>query len=169
MNLSLERRYADAEKEHSKALQTAPDHPMALSNLWDVLQLLGRYDEAVAMLRRNFAGDQGAQDALTRGLGEGGYRAGLRRLAMYLGPRPPSSTFTWFSVAALYALAGERDSTFAWLERAYQAHDGNLPYLDQPDFDAVRDDPRFRDLCRRMNLTTCAQGEHGGLDGHDRP
>lgn len=157
MDLVLERRFTDAEREFRRVLQMFPDHATALMNLWDTLLQLGRYDEAVAMLRRVYAGDPGAQEALTQGLAEGGYRAALRRLAVYLGPRQPSPLAGWYVVAAYYALAGERDSAFACLERAYEAPDVSLYYLDHPDFDSLRDDPRFRDLCRRMNLPRCAQ------------
>jgi len=155
MNLVLERRYADALREMRRALQMAPDQPVTLNNIWDALWHLGRYDEALAMLRMWFAGDQGLQNAITQGVAEGSYRGALRRVAIYLGTHIPIATNGPFSVADFYILAGEKDSAFAWLERAYQAHDPNLPYLDQPDFAAVRDDPRFRDLCRRLNLATC--------------
>ncbi len=156
-NLAMERRFADAERENRTVLQAVPDNPFALQQ-WDVLWLLGRYDEAVAWLRRLYAGDQGAQDALTQGLAEGGHRAALRRLAMYLGPRQPSPLTGWFMVGIYYSLAGEKDSAIASLERAYEVHDLNMQWLGHPDFDALRDDPRFRDLCRRMNLPRCAQG-----------
>jgi tetratricopeptide (TPR) repeat protein len=157
-NLAAERRFADAEREFRRVLQTVPDHPMALQDIWAVLWHLGRYDEAVDMLLRLYAGYQDPQDTLTQGLAEGGHRVALRRLAMYLGPRQPSANTGWFQVAIFYALAGEKDSAIANLERAYESHDFNMPNLDRPDFDALRDNPRFRDLCRRMNLLRCAQG-----------
>jgi len=40
-----------------------------------------------------------------------------------------------------------------WLERAYQAHDQGLVAIASGElWDLVRDDPRFQDLLRRMNL-----------------
>jgi hypothetical protein len=40
------------------------------------------------------------------------------------------------------------------LERSYEAHDPGLPYINSghKDFDAVRTNPRFQDLLRRMKL-----------------
>jgi serine/threonine-protein kinase len=149
-----ERRFGDAEREFRTTLQTVPDYAIASSSLWAVLSATGRYDEALAMLRQAHAGDQSAQDALTQGLAEGGYRGALRRLAMYWGALNLGSPW---GVADLYILAGEKDSAFAWLERGYQAYDPFMVNLIGGDFDSVRDDPRFRDLCRRMNLPTCAQ------------
>ncbi len=67
-----------------------------------------------------------------------------RSRTTYVGPR---------SVATWYARAGENDRALEWLERAYEARDPNLVYIGvQPLFDSVRDDPRFQDLLRRMNL-----------------
>ncbi len=56
-------------------------------------------------------------------------------------------------LAGLFAHAGERERVLEWLEKAYEEHDPNLPYIGViPLFDIVRDDPRFQDLLRRMNL-----------------
>jgi len=52
-----------------------------------------------------------------------------------------------------HATLGEKDQAFEWLEKAYQEREGNLIYL-KVDYiwDPLRDDPRFHDLLRRMNL-----------------
>lgn len=56
-------------------------------------------------------------------------------------------------LAVLYAALGERDRAFASLERAYTAHDLQLQFLGaDPQFDSLREDPRFKDLMRRVGL-----------------
>lgn len=57
-------------------------------------------------------------------------------------------------VAALYALAGDKDNAFTWLDKAYAEHDGaEITYLKvQPSFKNLRGDPRFAALLRRMGL-----------------
>ncbi len=56
-------------------------------------------------------------------------------------------------VAQLYGALGEKDQAFAWLEKAYEEHDGWLAMLKvDPHFDSLRDDPRFQSLLRRMNF-----------------
>jgi eukaryotic-like serine/threonine-protein kinase len=63
-------------------------------------------------------------------------------------PRPRAS-----QIAAEYALLGERDKAFAWLDRAFRERDGLLIYLKVDDrWDALQSDPRFRDLVRRIGL-----------------
>ena len=55
--------------------------------------------------------------------------------------------------AGLYARAGKNDRAVEWLERGFEVRDPNMPYIGViPVFDSLRDDPRFQDLLRRMNL-----------------
>jgi len=56
--------------------------------------------------------------------------------------------------AIYYAQIGEKDQAFAWLEKAYESHDGELYKIKvDPLWDPLRDDPRFHDLLRLMNFT----------------
>lgn len=57
-------------------------------------------------------------------------------------------------VAAVYALAGDKDSAFAWLNTAYEERDGGIITLVKVDpcFKNLRADPRFADLLRRLGL-----------------
>jgi hypothetical protein len=49
-------------------------------------------------------------------------------------------------------MLAERDEAFRWLERAYERREWMLQFfLILPQFDPLRDDPRFLDLVRRMN------------------
>jgi serine/threonine-protein kinase len=58
------------------------------------------------------------------------------------------------ALAVGYALLGDRDEAFRWLERAYDW--GNVELLLRlkvyPPFDRLRDDPRYHELLRRMHL-----------------
>jgi adenylate cyclase len=52
---------------------------------------------------------------------------------------------------------GDTDASFEWLERAFQTRASALVYLAvDPRYDAVREDPRFRDLVRRIGLPEVA-------------
>ena len=56
-------------------------------------------------------------------------------------------------IAADYALLGEKNKAFEWLEKAFQEREVPLVYLKvDTSFEALRSDPRFNDLLRRMGL-----------------
>jgi hypothetical protein len=54
----------------------------------------------------------------------------------------------------IYLGLGEKENAFEWLEKAYEERSGRLGVSIRVDpmFDALRSDPRFADLLRRMNL-----------------
>ncbi|MDQ6894262.1 MAG: protein kinase [Acidobacteriota bacterium] len=59
-----------------------------------------------------------------------------------------------FYFATLFESLGDRESTLAWLERAFDDHSWGMVFLNvDPFFDDLRPDPRFKDLLRRLKLT----------------
>jgi tetratricopeptide (TPR) repeat protein len=47
----------------------------------------------------------------------------------------------------------DRDLAFEKLQEAYELHDGQLPFIgDDIEYEPIRDDPRFRELLRKMKL-----------------
>ena len=58
-----------------------------------------------------------------------------------------------FGVASAYAEAGERDLAFQWLEKAFAERTPQLLHMVAfPDFDDLREDPRYKDLIRRIGI-----------------
>jgi TolB-like protein/Tfp pilus assembly protein PilF len=57
------------------------------------------------------------------------------------------------SLATLHGALGESNEAFVWLEKAYQERDPQLTYLKAGRrFEPLREDPRFRQLLRRVGL-----------------
>ena len=55
--------------------------------------------------------------------------------------------------AALYGMLGEKDLAIEWATKAADERDNSITWAKVvPEFDPLRDDPRFHDLRRRMNL-----------------
>ena len=54
--------------------------------------------------------------------------------------------------ARIYAYLGEKDEAFEWLEKAFEERADMRGLKVSPEFDPLRDDPRFQDLLLRMNL-----------------
>jgi predicted nucleic acid-binding protein len=58
-----------------------------------------------------------------------------------------------FFVALVHTGLGEPDEAFAWLNRAFDAHDHWLETLKvHPAIDTLRGDPRYEELMGRINL-----------------
>jgi TolB-like protein/lipoprotein NlpI len=58
-----------------------------------------------------------------------------------------------FPIAMVYANRNDRDTAFAWLERAYQQHDDWLQWIPgEPLMKNLRGDPRYKAFLRKMNL-----------------
>jgi serine/threonine protein kinase/Flp pilus assembly protein TadD len=56
-------------------------------------------------------------------------------------------------IAAVYASLGDKDKAFEWLEKDFQARNGKLVEVRwQLQSEALRDDPRYKDLLKRMGL-----------------
>ena len=154
VHLTFVRRYDDAIAEFRKADKTAPNQAFALNIFTEALHHNRMYEEALDAQRRYFASiDYGeGEEALTRGYAEAGYTGAMRRAADALAARALSTQIGAKITASLYARAGEHELTLEWLERAFANHDQGLAYIRWPVFDSVRDDPRYQDLLRRMNL-----------------
>ena len=58
-----------------------------------------------------------------------------------------------FWISAVHVALGEHDRAFEMLERAYEAGSMRLPHVSvDPKFDALRDDPRFTEVLKRVGL-----------------
>jgi len=63
-------------------------------------------------------------------------------------------------VAQVAAGLDDRDLAFEKLQEAYELHDGQLPFIgDDFEYGPIRDDPRFRELLRKMKLDAFFPGE----------
>ena len=154
-SLLMDRRNDEALEQFRSALRTEPGSLRALHGIASSLHSLGRYEEEVAAERAYWTarGDSEIDEALALGHAEGGYPGAMRRSADTLASRSRGRNTNHLDVATFYLYAGAEDEALDWLERSYEARDANLPYISSgQNFDAVRDEPRFQDLLRRMNL-----------------
>ena len=105
--------------------------------------------------RRFFAavGDHEVEDALRRGSAEWGYTRAMHLGAEVLAARSGRCHVPSVRVARLYAHAGNSDRAIEWLEKAFEQRESPLIHLGVAwDWVALHDDPRFRELLRRLGL-----------------
>ena len=109
----------------------------------------GMYEEAINWAKIN-ASEQGIPDDPTpvflRQVMSGNRAEAMRTLENWDGLLPHGR-------ARLYAVLGEKDLAIEWLTQAVDDHYHSVTWAKLwPLYDPIRDDPRFQDLLRRMNL-----------------
>jgi serine/threonine protein kinase len=151
------RRYDDAIDAGKKALALDPNFSFTHLMLAGGYMGKGMYKEAVAQYQEGIrvsGGDDPSNEAL---LGAAYARMGepakAEAILAKLRSRSDSVRSTRVNLAVLYDSLGMRDEAFAVLEKAYAERYEHLGYIRAyPEFDALRGDPRFQDLMRRMGL-----------------
>lgn len=148
------RRYEEAVAEFEKLLELDPNFSGTHLFLGNAYAGKAMFREAVGAFHEAIrCGEQGPSVQIYLGAAHAG--AGEREKASEIlnqlesgsGYVPPGE------LAILYVALGEREKAFAALEKAYDARDLHLQYLRvEPGFDALRDDPRFQDLLRRIGF-----------------
>jgi len=152
--LFFSRQYDRAIEKWRSVLQLEPDFPRAhlieAAYVWK-----GMFAEALADLesQRSRLSPAVYWSAITGLYGYAGRaadaRAALHELLQSIRRRPVAAVY----IAGAYAGLGDKDSTMAWLERAYAEHPSELTSLRvDPAWDLVRSEPRFQRLLERVGL-----------------
>ena len=118
--------------------------------------VLGRYDEAIALAEEGLKTSPLSQEDLVIA-GLACAKSGRRREAFHYLDRFRELAKTRYVrtvfTASIYAALGDKDKAFAELEKSFEDKDCFLPRITlDPFMDSLRDDPRFKDLMKRMNL-----------------
>ncbi|HTZ98218.1 MAG TPA: protein kinase [Terriglobales bacterium] len=95
-------------------------------------------------------------NAADSGFRSGGWPEAMRKaLEVNLAQRKKSGgeyVSPW-GIAQFYALLGDKDRAFEWLNTAYQEHDGSIVnVLTDLEFESIRSDPRFTELAHKIGL-----------------
>ena len=144
-----------AEAAARTAIRLHPGYFQAYSQLGRALQLQGQFEEAIPAFEYALQLDpdfQSARDSLGRVyLAQGNYSQALAQFEKARQLEESPGLFVRISQA--YAALGDRESALNELEKALAAGYRNSDAIDaSPNFDPLRDDPRFTDLLLRMNL-----------------
>ena len=150
------RRYDESIEQSQAALEIVPDFQLAYQRLAYTYEITGLYQEAAAAWQ---------QEKILGGAGE-------EEMAGFLGAAATGKEAYWgwllgynqqrvergdyispVLFAILYAQLGERKQALESLEKAYLGRSSTLYFIKvDPRYDPIRDDPRFQNLLRRMNL-----------------
>jgi len=147
------RRFDDAMAAARTAMSLRADLSIAFTVMQRAYMVKGMRDEQLADQRLRISRDPERVAAFERGLAEGGYEGAQRGIADVLAARfERSQYFSATGVALRYLDAGDNDRAIDWLQKAYDKHDSDLPYINAPPWDRLRTDPRYLALLRRIGL-----------------
>jgi TolB-like protein/Tfp pilus assembly protein PilF len=150
------RDYDQALEQYQAALDMDPNFSTA--HLWraHAYEQTGMFDQAISELQAGMRLTNDSPFALAR-LGHGYALAGrceeanavLHQLHAVARVRYVSP----YDIAMIHVGLQDNDEAFVWLQRAFEQKSLWLGYLNvEPQLDALRSDPRFQDLLRRIGL-----------------
>ena len=147
--------YDLAIKECNKCLEIDPGQIFAYVILFCVYNQKEMYDDAIAALEKYLIvlKKEDIAALIRKTFEESGYNKAIRQLLDVSMEQsiPIVSDPSYRSV--LFALIGDKDKAFEWLEKSYEQSEVWLYFLKvAPIYDSLRSDPRFQDLVERMNF-----------------
>jgi serine/threonine protein kinase/Tfp pilus assembly protein PilF len=136
------------------ALRIDPDYNLAMSNLGEALYLSGRVEEALEKYKAYYAimNLHDVAEAIEKGVKEGGSEKAFIYMAEALESKFQADYWVPAEIAWRFVQAGDKNKALDWLEVGYEKRDQNMPYLCWPLFDPIRDEQRFQEIARKMNL-----------------
>lgn len=159
MTSYLSRRYPDCMERALKGLEIDPDY--FLLRFWRGLGYvaLSKYPEAIQELQKAVdlceRSVSWVLGALGHAFAASGDRAAALRILEELIDRAKRESIDFIAVTVIYAGLGDTDNALSSLEKACEAR-GMCALFTKGDsrFDALRSDPRFQEILKRMNLAS---------------
>jgi len=146
-------RLDDAISAGKRVLQVDPNYIYFDSPLADAYREKGDLQEAVALYEKAQTVTHFPSAGLAITYAKMGRLEDARRVLNQRIEKSRQQYVTADSIAAVYVALGDKEEAFRWLERAFDEHSAPMFYLAcHPIFRALRSDPRFADLLRRMGV-----------------
>lgn len=150
------RRYDEAIRELRSVLAVRPNTAIAHWFLGFVLIAKGQPDQAIPELEKTVSmthRNPGSIEILAMAYARAGRRSEALHLMNELKQRRKETYVPAGAFINPYIGLGDYDQVFAGFERAYQEQSNIMQFLKvHPFFDPIREDPRFKDLVRRVGL-----------------
>jgi len=153
-HLYMMRRYEEAIADARQLQQRIPGfaaHRLLALAYWQQ----GRLEESLEQERQALALHKDVEllAALEQGEARGGPRGAMQAMAEAMVRRSSDAYVDPFSIAVTFARAGETEAALDWLGAAVERGSLELMYIEwRPEFDSLRDDPRFVKLVQRLGL-----------------
>jgi len=147
------RKFDEAIKQYYKAIDLDPNFPTSYYFLGRAYEGKHMYDQAVEAYTKAATIGGGKPEMLYR-MKETYQKSGWKAyVQMNLDLFAPQFQFTPFVIATFYARVDRKDDAIEWLEKGFEERDFRMTLLSVAfEFDGLRNDPKFKELVRRMGL-----------------
>jgi serine/threonine-protein kinase len=154
------RQYDRAIEQYQTTLELDPNDAFAHELLGNSYEQKGMQKESVAEWSRalTLTGDNESATMLKRTFAASGFNAAVRffwekKLERFNEKTGRGEYIPAMNYALAYTRLADKEQAFAWLAKAEQERNGLIPSIKlDPIYDSLRDDLRFKDLLKRMNL-----------------
>ena len=163
MSYAMAEDYEKSYQQYQRTIAMDPTFPLAHEYFSGLLITMGRYEQAIqekeqsellgGMSPKEAAAEANASREAFRAGGPKGYWQQILGMILARQERGQESVAA-STMVALYALVGDKDKAFTWLDKAYDAREGaSITLLKcDPYFKNLRGDSRFSAMLRRMGL-----------------
>ncbi|PWT88215.1 MAG: hypothetical protein C5B55_13490 [Blastocatellia bacterium] len=155
------RKYDKALAQGRNVFDLDPTFPLARHWLGMALIANGKYDEAITVARQVSPDSPFGWvfvNVIAQAYAKQGKRTEAEQQISLLRELAKTRYVRSYYLASIYATLGDKDKAFAELERSFDERDCYLGRMSvDPFMDPLRDDPRFKNLLKRMNLPTNAE------------
>jgi TolB-like protein/DNA-binding SARP family transcriptional activator/lipoprotein NlpI len=155
-SLFWQRRYREAREQIRRALYVQPSFPQASTMLALIDIAEGHADSGLGRLRRVADDTRSLDDVAMLAYGfaaAGQHDAATRLLSDVRDGLRAGRHVSAADISLVYVALGRTDEAFAWLHRAWEAHDSDLQaFVQSPMLDPLRSDERFDRLMRDLGL-----------------
>jgi tetratricopeptide (TPR) repeat protein len=159
--LYIRREYDRAIEQQRRWIDRYPDNGVEHYELFHCYWQKGLHKEAMQELEQAVVllGRKETARRIRHGFAVSGHEGAMRAWASDLEHVDSTGeAFLPISTAEAYAVLGDKDRAFYWLEQAFQhpelasLDDGLIDLKSDPMLDPLRSDPRYQDLLRRIGL-----------------
>ncbi|MDT5123871.1 MAG: eukaryotic-like serine/threonine-protein kinase [Acidobacteriota bacterium] len=150
-----QRRFDDALLELDQGAAVEPDHPLIKTFRGRVLFYRGETEAATKLLEEVLEKNprlDGVRPIYATCLSaQGRHEEARAQLTEQVKDVAAADHDISYWLASVYALEGERDLAFEWLERSIALGNENKQWFESdPNWESLRDDPRFQELMRKI-------------------
>jgi TolB-like protein/predicted Zn-dependent protease len=153
MDLYFIRQYDKVVKTALMALEMDPSNFVALYALASAFYALGKYEESIDAWNNYYSSlYSGINHVFNQKRTECSFKQLMELEADTILKQLKNSYVLPVDICQLYIMSGNYQKALDWLEKGFEEHDPNMPYIKVPLLDPIREYPKFQEIASKMNL-----------------